>query len=765
MPSASVTLEARLEQAKALREKGAHQLAEEIYQELIDEGCTDPRPYNNLALMPGLSDNDIARMRWLRKALELDPLHTEARMNLAVLQHNRCQSKRAIENLRKALQQKPDNPDILGNLSHVLIEIGELQEAKKVIEQAILSHPWHNQIQFHYGNYLASTGRYEEAINHFQTLITKAPSTAATDALAQCLLASGEVEEAQKLYHQQLNENPNDISSLLGLSRLLIDSGNPSEGLNILFYLLTIEPSHTEALLLNGHALQTLGENDSAIKCFEQLLEANPTDHKALNYLGICLWEIGELDRAADCFQRALAKQRNIHGILCNLAATYRGRGRIRIAHRLYRRIIRERPNFLPGYREFLFSLSIGSEQQAQEHLQVAKAYWHTVNRLNNHQSLDPEINNQTTISTARPSGSRRLKVGIISGDIGFHCVSTFLTPILRNIDKSQFQLQLIIPDRRYDSRSREIMELADQCLQIDGISTTAAAERLREQNYDIILETSGFTRSTGIDMLSPRCAPVQCHYIGFHASTGMPEMDYFIGDEETVPSEFAPQFSEQLWALPRPWLACEPYAALPQAQTITDNPRPIFGCFNQLAKVRDATLLYWASAMRRIPGSGLLIKDRLTGNDSVRRRIIGRLGELGIDSDRIEFLPKTSHWSVHLEYYNLIDIALDTTPWSSATTGFDALGMGVPLIAIRGGCTSARMSSALVKGLGRPEWLAETPEAYADAVEACLGSLAQLRAGKQERQQQALASPLFDSVDMTRHLERAMLTMLERCS
>ena len=754
-------LEAQLEQARAWIGDGLHDQAAQLYRQLIEAGVQDPRPFNNLALMPALSGQELERRRLLRRALAIDPLHAEARMNLAVIQHNRGQSRQAIRNLQLALERKPDDPDLLANLSHVLIEIGELDQARAVLERAIALHPGHAACQFNAGNLLASAGQHAEAVRHFQGLVAQEPSANHLDALAQCLLADGQQLQALALYERQLQQAPDDRSTLLGLSRLLVDLGRPSEALGYLFYLQTLSADDQAATLLNGYALHVLGEQDAAMRCYEEVIARDPHDHKALNQLGICLWESGDVDRAIDCYRRALGAQRNTFPILCNLAAAYRGQGRIPIAHRIYRRILRDRPQFLEAYREFLFSLSIGSEAAANEHLQVAAAYWRAVGRLQARHPSAPAAQRPSVPHTP----SRRRKVGIISAEIGFHCVSTFLAPILRNIDQSAFQLELIIPGRYYDSRSQELINLAHRCLHVDGMGAAAAAARVREQEYDLILETSGFTRSTGIDILSSRCAPVQCHYIGFHASTGLPTMDYFVGDNETASAELAPQFTEQLWALPRTWLACEPYHALPQAQIITDNPRPIFGCFNQLAKVREETLRFWAAALRRIPQSVLLIKDRLTANDSVRQRILGGLMQLGVHGDRVEFLPKTTRWAVHLEYYNLIDIALDTTPWSSATTGFDALGMGVPLIAIRGRCTSARMSSGLVTGLGRRDWLADTPERYADAVEACLGSLDQLRQGKRERQQQALASELFNTVDMTRQLETAMRSMLARCA
>ena len=273
-------------------------------------------------------------------------------------------------------------------------------------------------------------------------------------------------------------------------------------------------------------------------------------------------------------------------------------------------------------------------------------------------------------------------------------------------------------------------------------------------------VETSGFTANSGIELLAERCAPVQCHYIGYHATTGLDTIDWFIGDAETVPEAFAPQFVERLWRLPRPWLARAADASLPAAAAAADGSGVMFGSFNQLAKVREETLAFWAAALRAVPESRLVVKDRATVDEASCERIRAALGRQGVAPERLLFWHHLGSWQEHMALYNQLDVALDTTPWSSATTGFDAVAMGVPLVAIRGGCTAARMSSAIVRGLGRPEWSAETPAAYGAVVAELCADLPALRAGRQQRQRAALASPLFDPVDLCRSLEQAFEAM-----
>jgi predicted O-linked N-acetylglucosamine transferase (SPINDLY family) len=64
------------------------------------------------------------------------------------------------------------------------------------------------------------------------------------------------------------------------------------------------------------------------------------------------------------------------------------------------------------------------------------------------------------------------------------------------------------------------------------------------------------------------------------------------------------------------------------------------------------------------------------------------------------------------------------------------------------------------VRGLGHPEWTAETPEQFAERVAALCEDLPKLRAKKAERQKQMMDSPLFDGEDLARQVEAALLDM-----
>jgi predicted O-linked N-acetylglucosamine transferase (SPINDLY family) len=69
-------------------------------------------------------------------------------------------------------------------------------------------------------------------------------------------------------------------------------------------------------------------------------------------------------------------------------------------------------------------------------------------------------------------------------------------------------------------------------------------------------------------------------------------------------------------------------------------------------------------------------------------------------------------------------------------------------------------MSASILKGLGRPEWIAETPDQFARIVVKLCTDLVSLRAAKTNLRGEVLASPLTDGADLSRKLEQAFATM-----
>jgi predicted O-linked N-acetylglucosamine transferase (SPINDLY family) len=760
--------------ATELVSQGELDQAEQLLRQLVDSGSTLAKAWMNLGVLVGDRGDKVERLKLFNHALELDPNNAKVLLNLAIACHENGDSDSAEALIRQVLDQDAQLVAAHHSLGVVLAKAGRASEARDALATALELDPahWQSLVQL---TSLKSAAALKLAEAGYRRLIDAEPENGSLHRqLAVNLKYQNRISEAIESFRTALNLNAADKSTLMGLGLVLMNLGQADESLVLFLQALALDPDNGEALACTGLALFNLGDRVQAIEMLDRALLKIPDRADLINVKGQCHADNGQLDQALACFEKALELDFSNMAIHFNLANTLRIRGDLEAARIAFDELLAEKPLDLGLFSSQMFLYSVASERWAAAALELGQHFWAGWTEAfapelepSNSESLvfdQTSPNISSLVDSADPSRLGKVRVGILSGDLGGHVVGEFLTAFLEHYDHDKLHVELLSMRRRYESRSEELIALADGAMTIEGLSDPQARELLRSRDYDLILETSGYTRHSGIRLLAQRCAPVQCHYIGYHATTALPGMDYFIGDAETADPALQDQFSEQLWQLPRPWLAYPKHQVFPPAEQLAATDLPVLGAFSQVGKIRAETLSFWGPALRKVPDSLLVIKDRCVADPNVCERIADVLAkEHDVDPQRLRFLPRLGEWNDHVDCYNILDVALDTTPWSSATTGFEALAMGAPLVAIKGGCTAARMSTSLVQGVGRPEWVARTPDEFAAIVAELCADLPALRAGKQERQRQAQNSSLFDGKDLAQHLQAALIAMVNK--
>jgi len=777
-------LDSRLAEARFAAESGDRALAERFYREMVEAGVGDVRPYCNLGVLALLEKRAAAALGWLEQAVVVDPLHARSHLNLGMALQLEKRTAEAISVLQRAVGLDPQLAEAWNNLGFVLAEEDQPEAAMAAYQLALDLQPGYAVAAQNLSVLLANHGNPQEG----EHLLRQLPGAVGQESgvlfhLGEMLRLQGKLEEAQAAYGECLERAPEDAELRMGVGLALLGAGQADQAISVMLPVLAMRPDDAYGFVVLGCCLQKIEEDSQAIDLFRRAIAIDPTNIQAHKLLGICYSVQGLHAKAIGEFHAGLELEPKHFDLRCNLAVSLRNQGFFEASLAEIDCLLADQPEHLDALSIQLFSCSIGSERLAPLALQLSQRFWRLVRRKSNvlvhSTAMAGSIPAGPTFSSSLPlregqlqpfelpevRRDQRLRIGFLSAEIGNHVVGSFLLPFLENHDRERFVVELFAASRRFEATASEMARLTDHHWLLDGMEMGRARDLIRSRQLDILVETSGFTADSAIELLAERCAPVQCHYIGYHATTGLDTIDWFIGDAETVPEEFSAQFVEGLWRLPRPWLARQPESTLPPACSESRDPVAVLGSFNQLAKVREETLRYWAAALHAVPSSRLVLKDRSVADEETRERIVRTLAGHGVAPERISFLGYVGGWENHMAAYNMLDVALDATPWSSATTGFDALAMGVPLVAIRGGCTSARMSASILKGLGRPEWIAETPDQFAAIVAGLCADLPALRAAKQGLRSRVLASPLFDGVDLSRHIEQAFFAMRERAA
>jgi predicted O-linked N-acetylglucosamine transferase (SPINDLY family) len=264
--------------------------------------------------------------------------------------------------------------------------------------------------------------------------------------------------------------------------------------------------------------------------------------------------------------------------------------------------------------------------------------------------------------------------------------------------------------------------------------------------------------------VFSLRPAAVQVSYLGFPGTMGADYIDYLVADPIVLPARERAFYNEKV-------------VSLPDSYQATDNRRPIaertptriehglpasgfvFACFNSSYKIVPRTFELWVKILQLVDGSALwLLDDTAAASANLRREAAVR----GLDPARLVFAPRLPA-AEHLARHRCADLFLDTLPCGAHTTASDALWSGLPVLTCLGETFPGRVAASLLNAAQLPELVTHTPEDYVALAVALAHQPAMLERLRRKLQDNRLATPLFDTPRLTRHLEAAYIAMRER--
>lgn len=587
--------------------------------------------------------------------------------------------------------------------------------------------------------------------------------------LGVALARMGELERAVVCYRQAIAMEPEHAAAHSNLGESLAALGRAAEARGVLERAVELNPQLADAWVNLSATLVTLGDYERAMAATEKALELRPADVNALLNLGNAMKHQGRLAEAAEVYRSALAIAPRDPRPANNLGETLRDQGDVRAAARAYQRALASDPKNAAAYSNLLYLHAFTRNISPAAELALARGFERTMLTAREREDAARAGLRDGGAFRAEPlvnaaGKRRRLRLGIVSAELGTHAVAEFLEPFLAGLDRERFHLTLFPVQGRHCERAARIRALADGYVPLTGLPDAAAVELIRRRGIDVLIDTSGHTLGNRLGIFARRAAPVQATWIGYWSTTGLTEMDYFLADQDP-PEEIEAHFAEKLWRLPRLGTCYRGDEAL----AIEWKPDPEgtvwLGSFNKLAKVREQTCTLWAAALRALPEAKLLLEDRGTHERETQARIRRGLIAHGVRPERVEFIPYVPGHERHMRNYNRLDVALDTVPFNGGTTTFDALWMGVPLVTVEGSTMGARISGAALNALGRPEWVAKDAREFAEIVGGLGRDVALRRKLRAEQRARMMASPLCDAVSLTKAMEEAVEGMYRRWS
>jgi len=360
----------------------------------------------------------------------------------------------------------------------------------------------------------------------------------------------------------------------------------------------------------------------------------------------------------------------------------------------------------------------------------------------------------------------KKLRIGFVSGDLRRHPVGIFTVGLFEHLDPERFELYAYVTNPVADQMTERIRQRFAVWREVNLLKDSRLAQLIHDDGVHVLIDLSGYTAYNRLPAFAYKPAPVQATWLGYFATTGLTQMDYVIGDPWLAPAGEEWQFVEKVWRLPDV-SACmgriEANGELVSpgdTQPFVKNGYVTFGSFNKLAKLNDEVLKVWARILISLPQARLMLSAKELSHDKNKTGVLSKFALEGVWGDRLILTDWNRSRADHLKMYEEVDIALDPFPYAGGTTSFEAVGLGVPVLTMKGDRFVSHWGESINHNAGLDDWIASDADDYvrlAVRLASDTEGLVKIRTRLRER---ILGTPLFDIERFAKNFDEALWGM-----
>lgn len=707
------------------------------------------------------------------------------------------QGKEALATLQHASRLLPRDADLHANIGAVQVARGELEPAAASLRQALQFQPAMASAHNSLGDVLARQALWAQAEASCRQALALQPTLAAAHLnLGNALRGQNRLDEAVACYRQALTLQPRMAEAHSALGMVLKEQGAWAAAADSLRLSLQLRPQHARTQDQLGVVLHRAGETQAALNALETAVQWQPTLASAHHHLANLLLDLGRAEQAVASYRQALALEPRHAEVHVNLGAALLAAGQPSSAVAALEQALVLAPDLAPAHSQLGHLLkTVGQPVQALPHFERALAlqpeslrlhsellfmqnYLHpTAEQRQHSRALALRFAAQAARQAQRctswpntPDPDKRLRIGLVSGDLRTHPVGYFLESVLAALKAEapgQLDVVLYANHPEVDALSRRLQSLSQGWRTVASLDDAEAVRAIRNDGIDVLIDLSGHTNHNRLSMLACKPAPVQLSWLGYCATTGLDSIDAFLADPWIVPIGNEADFVEPIERLPHSFLC-----VTPPPFDIAVGPPPVlshgqltWGCFNHLAKMNDAVVALWSRVLHAVPNSRLALMATALNDSLVQQQVRARYAQHGIGADRL-WLQAARPRADYLAAYGQVDITLDPFPYPGGTTTADSLWMGVPVLTLPGDSALSRQGASLLHNAGLPGWVARSADDYVGLARQHATerqALADLRCSLRRR---LLASPLCDATRFAADLHKSLRRVWRRyCS
>lgn len=357
----------------------------------------------------------------------------------------------------------------------------------------------------------------------------------------------------------------------------------------------------------------------------------------------------------------------------------------------------------------------------------------------------------------------RRLKIGYIGNCLRKHSVGWMARGVFQYHDRERFEIHGYFVDYEPGDWLQEwYICHVDQAHTL-GSNALQIAEEIVKDEIDILIDVDSLTWEVTFQVMALKPAPIQATWLGLDAA-GLPAIDYYLADPLVLPENAQDYYVEKIWRLPKTYIALDGYEVsvptLRRDQLEIPLEAVVYYSGQTSSKRNPDMAKLQMKIIKEVPNSYFLLKT-WPDVEGVKQFFIELAESEGVEISRLRFLPNDPS-EIHRANLGIVDVALDTYPYSGATTTLEILWMGIPIVTRVGEQWAARNSYTMMVNAGITEGIAWTDEEYIEwGIRLGLDPELRQKIWWKLRQGRQTA-PLWNARQFTQEIEQAYQQMWE---
>jgi protein O-GlcNAc transferase len=328
------------------------------------------------------------------------------------------------------------------------------------------------------------------------------------------------------------------------------------------------------------------------------------------------------------------------------------------------------------------------------------------------HLAVAPELAWTSPLLARERRHRQKIRIGFISAFFEWHSVGRMLSGLIRDLDRTRFEVIVIRPDRTADAYGQAINNSADGVITYPP-NLAAARAKIAEADLDILFYADIGMEPFTYYLAFSRLARRQIVWPGHPVTTGLGTFDGFISATSCEPEDCEKHYTEKLIRLSTVPIYDTRRVPAPDSDFRAALNLPagtLYVCPMTLPKFHPDFDRLIARILKQDP-RGNLVMVSPAGSESLHKRMSHSIPEL---AGRIFTLP----WLNKHQFSGLLhaaDANLDTIHFSGSGTSRDAAAVGAPIVTLEGRYMRGRLSAGMYLDMGLPHLVNRNEDDYVD--------------------------------------------------